>query len=474
MSILKRLSQPSGNVMASDSSEGDAADKAVRTAILVHGGPEGEKITFQSGDGEIAFDDARIQRIVTNHNNKIMTLANEYGGLAKMPIGAFPPILDQHEDDSSHRIGGRLASLLRFEKRDVPGVGKNVACALADITFLGEDVVNRVKDGRIYHLSIGIDEKTDTLGETSTVIEPAAPGAMLLKNGKQKKQGAKMGKKKVSVMRLQAHTKRMALLSGLKSDIDGISKEVTKTNDLVKLTKREGTVTARLGGLMKMKKLTPAEAKGIDVKKLARLDDDSLNTVMSAFEARQDVIMSGQRGTTDAVVASDLAKRSAGAELKRLRAETKKDLKRLGAKLKSDEDDDHGKDHEMAGGNHEEEVNPGKDPGAVAGEGGDLSKHMAAMKGHLEKGDVESAKMAYGDMEKCMAGGPVDSPHAGMNPEDQEKSMGHVQSQVDQLSTQMARLAGVVNQLFDSEKEEGSKLEQGEDESDDNDMEPEA
>src|SRR5271170_1277724 len=112
---MKRLKGPSGQIADENKKAGDAGDKVVRHAILVHSGPNGEPVVFESGDGEIEFDDDRIQRIVDNHNAKINALAAQYGGLDKMPIGAFPPILDQHETDSADRIIGRLASLLKFE-----------------------------------------------------------------------------------------------------------------------------------------------------------------------------------------------------------------------------------------------------------------------------------------------------------------------------------------------------------------------
>src|SRR5271167_111897 len=144
---FKRLAGSYGQISANESVEGDSEDQIKRPAILVHAGPDGEAIQFQSGDGPIDFDDERIQRIVTNHNAKIMTLAAQYGGLKKMPLGAFPPILDMHEDESNDRVIGRLACLLKFERRNVPKVGQNVACAVADpgITFLGKETVQRVK-----------------------------------------------------------------------------------------------------------------------------------------------------------------------------------------------------------------------------------------------------------------------------------------------------------------------------------------
>jgi len=121
---MKRLTTTSGSVAQSEDPSKDSGESIVRPAILVHSNKDGKPMVFQSADGPIEFDEARIKTIVKNHNKMINKLAADYGGLDKMPIGAFPPILDQHEDDSNNRICGRLNNLLKFEKRDVPGVGE--------------------------------------------------------------------------------------------------------------------------------------------------------------------------------------------------------------------------------------------------------------------------------------------------------------------------------------------------------------
>lgn len=476
--MFKRLSEPSGSV-ANQADQNDASDKVTRPAILVHSGPNGDKVVFQSSDGEIAFDEERIKRIVENQNKLLNGLAEQYGGFDKIPAGAFPPLLDQHENDSNNRIVGRMMALLRFEKRDVPKVGKNVACAVTDITFLGAENVARVADGRIFHLSIGIDELSDTLGETSTVIEPAAPGAMLLKNKPASpvvrlKKGENMGK---NLARIQAHANRVAKLTAIKDGISTLSAGLKGASDTVKLTKKTGEITHRLTGLMRAGKLTPAEFKKIDVKRLAKLDSESLDTVLSTYDVREPQVNAGQRGTTDAIPFTELAAGMKKKNLKRLKSEIASDFKKMsGGKLNlsslEDEDEDHGKDHEMAGGNKEEEIHPGKDPHDVPGEGGDskmgaLKEHMAHCAKCLADGDVEGAKehhdkamkyMAdhgFGDKEMSAGVGDVKS-------EDYKAGMDALESKVDEMGTQLARFAGMVSELMDAEKEEGHELEKPE------------
>lgn len=446
----------------------DTDESLVRSAILVHSAPNGEAMVFQSADGPIEFDDARIKRIVENHNKKILELAEGYGGIDKMPVGAFPPILDQHADDSNNRIRGRLNHLLEYEKRNIPGVGENCSCVTTKILFLGKDTVKQVLDGRIYHLSIGIDENSDTLGETSTVIEPAAAGAMLLNKSKSKGE-TKMAKNK----KLAAASKnRVAKLQAMKAELDSGLAKLGATKETITLTKKKGEISAKLSRLMASKKLTPAEFKKMDIAKLSKLDDESLNTVLSTFEAREDVILAGQKGTTDAAPFAEMGKSLEKRQMRRLSSETKKDLIRMGAKLKhglSKEDEEEGEDHkEMNKHLEEEPMHPGKDPHAVPGQEGfaKMAHHLKIMGEHLASGNIEEAKKVHAEMCHMAEGGEFkhmsDGEMSDVKGEDYEKSMSGVQSQVDELNTQMARLAGMVSELMSAEEEEGHDLEMGE------------
>lgn len=442
---MKRLKSSTGEIIDSKK-ENEAQDKVVRKAVLVHSGENGSEITFMSGDGEISFDDARIKAIVDAHNAKINGLAEGYGGVDKMPIGAFPPILDQHDgEESVNRVIGRLASLLSFEKRDVPGIGKNCSCVIADITFLGKEIVERVNDGRVYHLSIGIDEETNTLGETSAVITPAAPGAMLLKKGD----------KKMSLKKLEAHKSKMAKLNAMKESLTTMSKKVVATNNNVKLAKKKGEVSHRLMSLVKAGKLTPAEYKKMDINKLATLSDDALNASLSVVEAMEPKVMVGQKGSTAAVDFSSIGKAMGERKVKSLKSEIKKDMMKLsGAKLGFKKDEDiEDKEHEMSA-EHEIETPAPKaeKPMGMA--------YMEEMKKHLESGDVKSALACH--MKKMNEESEVDEKHLEMGDvksEDYKKASDEVQAQIDELNTQVARIAGMVDELINVEKEEGEAFE---------------
>jgi hypothetical protein len=385
-------------------------------------------------------------------------------------------MLDQHADDSNDRIIGRMTSMLKYEVMDVPKVGKNVPCAVSDITFLGDETVKKVADGRIYHLSIGIDEKTDTLGETSAVIEPAAPGAMLLSARKKPKKEKEMPASK-RLERMQRSAKRLATLGKIGEDLTKLTSDLKGSADLVRMTRREGEVTHRLSALMKAGKMTPAECKKMDIKRLAKLADDSLDTVLTSFEVREPVIDPHQRGSRSAEEFSTMGKRMEKRQLRALEKETVADLMRVSGgrvKLKAGshleaEDEDHGKDHEMgrhhASGPKETHENPGKDEHAVEGEEGDAKMkkfkgHMSKCKEHMEKGEFDDAKKEMAAMSSMSEG---DGKHlafgAGdVKSEDYKKGMDSMEAKVDELSTNLARLAGAVSEMMESEKEEGHEL----------------
>lgn len=448
---IKRLKTPSGEVANTQSQETDSEDRVIRPAILVHSGPEGHGIVFQSSDGETKpFDEARIKKIVEIHNAKIEKLAAEYGGLEKMPVGAFPPVLDQHADDSSQRIRGRLPALLRYEKRDVPGVGKNVACAVTDISFLGKDSVSRVNDGRIFHLSIGIDEATDSIEEVSTVIEPAAPGAMLLNKGKQKPKETQMSK-----VNLEAKKEKIKALKAATEALTTLQAGFKKTGDEVQAVKRLAAVKGKLSQLMESKKLTPAQFKAMDLKKLSRMDEDSFGEMVKGFQSGPDVISPAQKGTTTALPASDVTKNLEESQKKRLKAETRADLKRMGAKMPEGADV---KSH-MAGPKEEPTKPDAEGGGAPAAEPKGLSadkfKEMGA---YLEKDDLAGAKAHYAEMAKGLAAADPEGEKADMasDPMGMEAvpTLDGLQKQVDELSTQLARCVGLVAEMAKSEEDE--------------------
>ena len=330
--MRKRLASQTGEIDSSSAREGDTPERIVRSAVLIHSGPNGKEAVLQSMDGDVTFDEERIRDIVQSHNELVSQLALQYGGFDKMPMGAWPPVLDQHADDSNDRIRGRVAGLLRFEVRSVPKVGDKVACAVCDnMTFLGSDTVSQVLDGRIYHLSVGLDEASNTLTEVSTVIEPAAPGAMVFKKRKLK------GKPKMNL--------KLAKLKALQGELKQLSTKASGAKTKMELQKRTSNVTSRFSKLVADKKMTPAELKKVDVSRLSKMSAEDFESLMHVYEARELVVKSGQQGSTAASNFSDVGtKHSEDKEVARLRAAVKKSMKLSGTKFK-DKDDEEDEKH---------------------------------------------------------------------------------------------------------------------------------
>ena len=478
---MKKLSQPTGSIEKQEDETKDSEAHVVRTAILVHAGPGGEKIEFQSGDGPISFDSDRIKSIVDVHNQRLENLAKDYGGIDKIPMGAYEPILDSHANDSNDRIIGRLTGPLKFEVRDVPKVGENVPCAVAEgITFLGKDTVDRVKDGRIYHLSIGINESDNSLGEISTVVQPAASGAMLLKQKQTKGHGG--SKMNAEVKRMQSHSERLSKLSQMKEGISTLLKKADSTQSLIKLNSNKQKITHKLRMLSQSGRIGRAEYKELldhKLMKLAAMGDSELDTTLSLLDTMKPdqsrVKLSQQFGSTSASDVMEfgnaLAQQKDLGEYKRLRKEIAGDFKKLtGKKLVEDEDhEEHSKEMsrklmkdelcEMSG-PEEKEISPGKDEHVVPGQEKDeaqLAHHMAALAHHLSKGDIESAKEVHASLAHHLGFGEKHmSEFAGdVKSEDEKAHSADVQGQVDELKTQLSRLAGMVSELIGSEEKEG-------------------
>lgn len=477
---MKRLSL-TGAVLPKEDTNAESDSQIVRSAILVHGGPEGEPIEFLSGDGPIVFDPVRIKAVVDVHNANLEKLAQEYGGADKIPIGAYKPILDSHSGDSNDKIIGRLTGPLKFEIRDVPKIGKDVACAIAEgITFLGKDTVDRVKDGRIYHLSIGINEKDNSLGETSTVVEPAAPGAMLLKHLNKDHGGSKMSvDQKHLLTHMEGQSKnRLTKLSAINETLTRMTAKAEQAQATIRLTANKSKITHRLQSLASQGRINRTAYKEIvdnKLTQLAALDDSTLNLALSMWDgisAEQNQLrLTKQAGSTDAPpvmeMGMELAKKRSGDEVKRLRAEFGQTYTRMTGKRLASEDSEDKEDKDsdssemkkkMASGPHEEIITPERDEHAVPRQGGDseLHHHLRKLGHHLSQGNVDEAKACH---MKCMElSYPVKhmSEYSGdVKSEDQNAQMGAVNKEVDELKTQMSRLAGMVQEMMGAESEEG-------------------
>jgi hypothetical protein len=87
----------------------------------------------------------------------------------------------------------------------------------------------------------------------------------------------------------------------------------------IKLAAKESKIISRLSGLKASMKITPAEIKKIDVKRLAKENDATIEAVLSSYESREPVVFAGIIGTTQTI-------NMAAAEKARLAKEMEKDI----------------------------------------------------------------------------------------------------------------------------------------------------
>lgn len=145
-----------------------------KDAILVHEGK------FDSMDGEITITKENIQQLAKNHNSRLTRL-----GGADKALSQLPPVQVDHSRSGWDTVG-RVVSDLEAVEHDVDGEKK--LALRGRLRFMGNDNIERVKDGRWAKLSIGADLDDNNLEEVSITPFPAADNASLLskKGGKKK------------------------------------------------------------------------------------------------------------------------------------------------------------------------------------------------------------------------------------------------------------------------------------------------
>lgn len=330
------------NVAGSENSEGRLSKKA----LLVYEG------TFQSMDGEVTLTADDIKTIGDNHNSMMAKLTRMFkGGGAKTQI----PVQLDHSPKASDTIG-RVEGPVELGSFKDPDDGVDKAALYGTLCFIGKDNVEKAKDGRWTHLSIGL-EKESKLTEVSVTPFPAAPHASLLSKklgtgeldmgySEYKKMHEKYAKCKKHLMEHKGLSEEDAdkklseakdedlsrmekehdeHLKHLAEEDEGEAKkelakyksqvvELKREQEVARLAQRKLSISVRLSKLRAMGKVTPAEIKKIDVVALAKGSDETLETAFKLYDARQPVIPVGQHGTTRASDPAQVA-----ANLKRLK-----------------------------------------------------------------------------------------------------------------------------------------------------------
>lgn len=141
-----------------------ASNRLEKQAMFVYEGK------FDSASGEVEITKPILEKLAQNHNLALAKLSQ--AGVIEMRN--CPPLQVDHSTsgwDTVGRVVGQL-SIGEFE-------GKTAL--LGKILVLGAENVDRVKDGRWTHLSIGADLDAGKLNELTITPFPAAPNASILK-----------------------------------------------------------------------------------------------------------------------------------------------------------------------------------------------------------------------------------------------------------------------------------------------------
>lgn len=333
-----------------------------RPVMMVY---EGE---FDSMDGPVTIRQEHIALLAKNHNTLLERVKRLVTG--EIPLRDCPPLQLDHSTSARDTIG-RLVGALTVAHIDIAGSQKLALFGTA--RFLGAENVEKAKDGRYTHVSIGADLESGVINELSVTPFPAAPNASLLskpdaEEGKEKGMHEKLKKhlmehkkmsaedaEKLSKECLAHHMSKMGMddekmgkhlaaaddkeLSRMSDEHDADKKlsaekdekekkdedekKLARKNDFTKLALgirtgnselrmelRKSTIASRLARLRGEAKITPAEIKKLDVVKMAALTDGEMTAALDAFESREPVLRFGSlAGTNKAEAIENISKK---------------------------------------------------------------------------------------------------------------------------------------------------------------------
>jgi hypothetical protein len=230
-----------------------------RPVMLVYTGE------FQSMDGPVTISEEHINLLSKNHNSLLERVKRLASG--DIPMRDCPPLQLDHSTSAQHTVG-RLVGALTVGHIDIDG--KQNLALFGTARFLGRENVEKAKDGRYTHVSIGADLEKGTINELSVTPFPAAPNAALLGKGEEKE--PPKGEEPMHE-KLKKHLMEHKKMSD--EDAEKLSKEA-----LAHHMKHMGMDEEKMGKHM-------AEAKDEDVKKMSE-DYDAHMKHLADEKAKED------------------------------------------------------------------------------------------------------------------------------------------------------------------------------------------
>lgn len=472
--MLVRLRE-TGSIVQ-ESQEADTENSIERRAMIVYAG------TFESMDGEVVVSPAHLSSLVKSHNTLIGRVKRLASG--ETPLKNYPPVQADHSTSAWDTIG-RVIGDLELGEHETDD-GKMVPAVFGNVRFLGKDNVERVKDGRWTHLSIGADFEKSKLAELTVTPFPAAAGASLLRLGDQKnreKTGMDRAKLKKYLMdckkmseedsekeldKLSAEDKKEDLdklsaeeseyasklsmeieeedkkakeekLAAARTELTRLSTDFRSSSENARLAATKGRIISRLSKLRAQAKITPAEIKKMDMTKLAASSSEAIEAVLASYESREPVLPVGQLGSTKA---QSLSEHQAKTRMSRLEAETRANMPLL-ARM------DQGKRlSEVPGG-------AGSPPPVVDASPSppDLSSYEADY-GHIcsmiDQGNAIGAKDALKKLLEKVAVGASTDDFTESNTLETENQLSALAASVEKMQTQFDSLSKLASSIVNS------------------------
>lgn len=159
---------------AAETNETDSDTQLDRKAMLVYAGE------FESMDGPVAVTDEHIDQLAANHNSLLSKVSRLVTG--DLPAKYCPPVQLDHSTSATMTVGRLVGPLEVGEYEDEDGSRKKAL--YGKLRILGRENVEKVKDGRWTHLSIGADLESGKVNELTITPFPAAKNAAMLSGSK--------------------------------------------------------------------------------------------------------------------------------------------------------------------------------------------------------------------------------------------------------------------------------------------------
>lgn len=338
-----------------------------RRAVVCHVGD------FESMNGPVSVTEAMLQKVADVHNSRWERIKALFKG--EVPLKECAPMQVDHSNSALVTVG-RLVGKVEVLDHMLAD-GSTVKALFGTLRVLGRENIEKARDGRWIHLSIGCDFVAGFIREVTVTPFPAAGGSALLSQPQEEpmKNRAKLkayltGYKKMSEDDSEAQLKkceadpkehekltaesddhdekekkrkddelaaadaaRITKLTAAKGNVTALTDKFTASLKAARLAAAKGGIFTRLSKLRAEAKITPAEIKKMDIDALASADPTVVEAALKSYADREPVIMIGQMGTIKALSLAAIGMKKADEKTKDdLEADMRKNMTSLGKK----------------------------------------------------------------------------------------------------------------------------------------------